>query len=297
MPLSSVTTPNQTKRLYIDPRLLPVIEGRRVALIDDVISSGASMLAGTALLAACGCETGGSRRPRCCNRSAGGRISHSGTLRPCCVRPSCPPGDGERLYTVQHYVSGHLRVRTRKTNPLGPASSFVESEHYCGASLCQLRSSSTAIRSLSMSTPTMPVLWAVREAAGLHGTKFGCGMALCGACTIHLDGQAVRSCVLPALERRQSRGDHHRGVAERPLRKRFRPPGSRCRCRSAVTVSPARSWRPRRCSKATVRRATPTSTGAMSGNICRCATYSRIRAAIHSAAESLRTSESMRAST
>ena len=43
----------------------------------------------------------------------------------------------------------------------------------------------------------MPLLWAIREIAGLHGTKFGCGMALCGACTVHLDGQAVRSCVTP----------------------------------------------------------------------------------------------------
>jgi len=45
--------------------------------------------------------------------------------------------------------------------------------------------------------PNMPLLWAIREFAGLHGTKFGCGMALCGACTVHLDGQAVRSCVMP----------------------------------------------------------------------------------------------------
>src|SRR5271168_3393222 len=45
--------------------------------------------------------------------------------------------------------------------------------------------------------PNMPLLWAIREVAGLHGTKFGCGMAMCGACTIHLDGQAVRSCVMP----------------------------------------------------------------------------------------------------
>ena len=44
---------------------------------------------------------------------------------------------------------------------------------------------------------TMPLLWAIREMAGLHGTKFGCGMALCGACTVHVDGQATRSCVLP----------------------------------------------------------------------------------------------------
>src|SRR5271170_8404432 len=45
--------------------------------------------------------------------------------------------------------------------------------------------------------PTMPLLWAIREEAGLHGTKFGCGMALCGACTVHLDGHPVRSCVMP----------------------------------------------------------------------------------------------------
>src|SRR6202049_2403797 len=45
--------------------------------------------------------------------------------------------------------------------------------------------------------PAMPLLWALREVAGLHGTKFGCGMALCGACTVHLDGQAIRSCVMP----------------------------------------------------------------------------------------------------
>src|SRR5580704_10137607 len=45
--------------------------------------------------------------------------------------------------------------------------------------------------------PTMPLLWAIREIAGLTGTKFGCGMALCGACTVHLDGEAIRSCVMP----------------------------------------------------------------------------------------------------
>src|SRR5260370_7834382 len=45
--------------------------------------------------------------------------------------------------------------------------------------------------------PNMPLLWAVREVAGLPGTKFGCGMALCGACTVHLDGKAIRSCVTP----------------------------------------------------------------------------------------------------
>src|SRR5271156_5467807 len=45
--------------------------------------------------------------------------------------------------------------------------------------------------------PNMPLLWAIREVGGLHGTKFGCGMALCGACTVHLDGKAVRSCTTP----------------------------------------------------------------------------------------------------
>jgi isoquinoline 1-oxidoreductase alpha subunit len=144
--------------------------------------------------------------------------------------------------------------------------------------------------------PTMPVLWAVREAAGLHGTKFGCGMALCGACTIHLDGQAVRSCVLPLS-----------AVAGREVTTIEGLEGGPAKAVQAAWISlqvPQCGY----CQSGQVMAATalleknraPSDSdidGAMSGNICRCATYARIRAAIHSAAESLRASESMRAST
>ncbi len=62
--------------------------------------------------------------------------------------------------------------------------------------------------------PDMPLLWAIREVAGLHGTKFGCGMAMCGACTVHVDGQAIRSCVMPLSAVCRPASDDHRGVAE-----------------------------------------------------------------------------------
>jgi isoquinoline 1-oxidoreductase alpha subunit len=120
--------------------------------------------------------------------------------------------------------------------------------------------------------PTMPLLWAIREVAGLPGTKFGCGMALCGACTVHLDGRAIRSCVLPLS-----------GVAGREAIQSawisLQVP--QCGyCQSGQIMSAAALL---------ARNPAPSDTdidAAMSGNICRCATYSRIRAAIHSAARS-----------
>jgi isoquinoline 1-oxidoreductase alpha subunit len=131
----------------------------------------------------------------------------------------------------------------------------------------------------------MPVLWVLRDVLGLTGTKYGCGIAQCGACTIHLDGQAVRSCVLPA----GAVGDQRIVTIE------------------AVGASPAgakiqRAWLDREvvqcgyCQSGQIMSATalieqtakPTDAdidAAMSGNICRCGTYVRIRAAIHQAAE------------
>jgi len=135
--------------------------------------------------------------------------------------------------------------------------------------------------------PTMPLLWAVREVAGLHGTKFGCGMALCGACTVHLDGQAIRSCVMPlsaaagrqittieGLQSKQAKAVQAAWIALQVPQCGY--------CQSGQIMS------------ATVlleKNAAPTDAdidAAMSGNICRCATYTRIRAAIHSAAQSIK---------
>ena len=135
--------------------------------------------------------------------------------------------------------------------------------------------------------PTMPLLWAVREVAGLHGTKFGCGMALCGACTVHLDGQAVRSCVMPlsaaagrevttieGLRSNESKAVQAAWVALQVPQCGYCQSGQVMSATALLEKNPA-----------------PTDAdidSAMSGNICRCATYSRIRAAIHAAAKSIK---------
>jgi isoquinoline 1-oxidoreductase alpha subunit len=134
--------------------------------------------------------------------------------------------------------------------------------------------------------PDMPLLWAVRESAGLHGTKFGCGIALCGACTVHLEGNAIRSCVTPVSS---VQGKHVRtieGLAGKPARAvqdawiEMQVP--QCGyCQSGQIMS---------ATALLERIQAPTDAeidAAMSGNICRCATYQRIRAAIHRAGQRL----------
>jgi isoquinoline 1-oxidoreductase alpha subunit len=133
--------------------------------------------------------------------------------------------------------------------------------------------------------PSMPLLWAIREFAGLHGTKFGCGMAMCGACTVHLDGQAVRSCVMPlaAVSGRQVvtieglQSKQAKAVQAAWIDLQVPQCGY---CQSGQIMS---------ATALLEKNATPSDAdidGAMSGNICRCATYPRIRAAIHAAAQS-----------
>src|ERR1700728_854173 len=134
--------------------------------------------------------------------------------------------------------------------------------------------------------PNMPLLWAVREVAGLPGTKFGCGMALCGACTVHLAGQAIRSCVMPLSTVAGREVTTIEGLQSKPAKAiqaawiALQVP--QCGyCQSGQIMS---------ATALLEKNTSPTDTdidGAMSGNICRCATYSRIRAAIHSAAESI----------
>jgi isoquinoline 1-oxidoreductase subunit alpha len=133
--------------------------------------------------------------------------------------------------------------------------------------------------------PNMPLLWAIREVAGLHGTKFGCGMALCGACTVHLDGQAVRSCVLP-LNR----------VADRQVTTIEGLQSQQAKAVQAAWISLqvpqcgyCQSGQIMSATALLEKNAAPTDAdidAAMSGNICRCGTYPRIRAAIHAAAQS-----------
>ncbi|MEA3151039.1 MAG: isoquinoline 1-oxidoreductase subunit alpha [Gammaproteobacteria bacterium] len=135
--------------------------------------------------------------------------------------------------------------------------------------------------------PNMPLLWAIREVAGLHGTKFGCGMALCGACTVHLDGQAIRSCVMPlsaaagrnitTIEGLQSK--QAQAVQAAWIQLQVPQCGY---CQSGQVMS---------ATALLEKNSAPTDADidtAMSGNLCRCATYSRIRAAIHAAAQSIK---------
>jgi len=134
--------------------------------------------------------------------------------------------------------------------------------------------------------PNMPLLWAIRDHLQLTGTKFGCGMALCGACTVHIDGQAVRSCVTPvsAVAGKNITTieglDSPSGKAVQDAWVHLDVP--QCGyCQSGQVMSAAALL-------ATNSRPTDADIdAAMAGNICRCATYARIRSAIHEAAETL----------
>ena len=132
--------------------------------------------------------------------------------------------------------------------------------------------------------PDMPLLWVIRETLSMTGTKFGCGIAQCGACTVHLDGQPVRSCntqvgavagrKITTIEGLSAKSDH-------PVQKAWvELDVPQCGyCQSGQIMAAAALL---------ARKATPTDADidtAMAGNICRCGTYQRIRAGIHRAAQ------------
>lgn len=136
--------------------------------------------------------------------------------------------------------------------------------------------------------PDTPLLWVLRDHLGMTGTKFGCGKALCGACTVHLEGEPARSCRLPlgALEGRkittiEAIGGTKVGAAVQAAWDRIDVPQcGYCQSGQVLAATALLTKNPR-----------PTEEDidlAMSGNICRCGTYARIRAAIHHAAESLK---------
>ena len=130
----------------------------------------------------------------------------------------------------------------------------------------------------------MPLLWALRDVIGLTGTKFGCGIAQCGACTVHLDGQPVRSCVLPIGNIGTRAVTTIEAISQTPVGRRVQEAWLdvdvvQCGyCQSGQIMSAA----------ALIQRTPDPSDAdidlAMSGNICRCCTYPRIRAAIKQAA-------------
>ena len=131
--------------------------------------------------------------------------------------------------------------------------------------------------------PDMPLLWVLRDVLGLTGTKYGCGEAQCGACTVHLDGRAVRSCVTPVrraegqavttIEGLAAHGDH-------PLQKAWVelgvPQCGYCQAGQIMSAAALLAANPHPSDDDIAR--------SMAGNLCRCGTYVRIRAAIKRAA-------------
>lgn len=134
--------------------------------------------------------------------------------------------------------------------------------------------------------PAMPILWFVREMQGLTGSKFGCGVASCGACTMHLDGSPVRTCVTPisAAEGRSLTTIEGLQSAE------ARAVQAAWRELDVVQCGYCQSGQIMAATALLQSNPSPSDddiNAAMQGNLCRCATYHRIRAAIHSAAERL----------
>jgi isoquinoline 1-oxidoreductase alpha subunit len=131
----------------------------------------------------------------------------------------------------------------------------------------------------------MPLLWALRDLLGLTGTKFGCGMGLCGACTIHLDGQPVRSCLLPIGKVANRSVTTIEGISAVPLGTRVQ------QCWLDLEVVQCGYCQSGQIMSATaLLRTNPRPDdsqidAAMAGNICRCGTYVRIREAIKRAAQ------------
>ncbi|WP_448191748.1 (2Fe-2S)-binding protein [Azospirillum sp. sgz301742] len=134
--------------------------------------------------------------------------------------------------------------------------------------------------------PDMPLLWAIREAAGLTGTKFGCGEALCGACTVHIEGEPVRSCSTPvsqAANRAVTTIEGVQGKVAQAVQAAWqRLDVVQCGyCQSGQIMSAVALL------TNTPKPSDEDIDAAMQGNLCRCATYHRIRAAIHAAAKTL----------
>lgn len=132
-------------------------------------------------------------------------------------------------------------------------------------------------------SPEMPLLWVLRDVLGLTGVKYGCGMALCGACTVHLDGEAVRSCVFPASAAEGKRITTIEGLSangSHPVQKAWIaqqvPQCGYCQAGMVMTAAALLAKNPK---------PTDADIDAEMTNICRCGTYARIRAAIHATAK------------
>jgi isoquinoline 1-oxidoreductase alpha subunit len=132
--------------------------------------------------------------------------------------------------------------------------------------------------------PTTPLLWAIREQVGLTGTKYGCGIAQCGACTVHLDGAAVRSCVVPVSAAEGKKVTTIEGLASGGTLHKVQkawldhevPQCGYCQAGMIMAVAELLKNKPKPTDSDIDREIT---------NICRCGTFQQVRAAIHAAAK------------
>jgi aerobic-type carbon monoxide dehydrogenase small subunit (CoxS/CutS family) len=131
--------------------------------------------------------------------------------------------------------------------------------------------------------PNMPLLWVLRDTLGMTGTKFGCGMALCGACTVHIDGVATRSCITPISSVAGKKVTTIEGLSpdrSHPVQRAWIevdvPQCGYCQSGQIMSASSLLAQNPKPSDSEIDE--------AMKGNICRCGTYQRIRAAVHRAA-------------
>ena len=172
----------------------------------------------------------------------------------------------------------------------GPRGIFCTSKHLNGEGESSFRAGVTMQLTVNGKTLTvdvpgdMPLLWVLRDVIGLTGTKFGCGIAACGACTVHLDGQPTRSCVTPVSAVARKRVTTIEAVGQTPVGRKIQdawialevPQCGYCQSGQIMSASALLATNPN-----------PRDgdiDAAMSGNICRCGTYVRIRAAIKQAA-------------
>jgi isoquinoline 1-oxidoreductase alpha subunit len=135
--------------------------------------------------------------------------------------------------------------------------------------------------------PGMPLLWAIRDAIGLTGTKYGCGIAMCGACTVHVDGQATRSCSMPVSAAAGRRVTTIENVASSRAGKAVQTAWEKL---DVVQCGYCQSGQIMSAAALLTEKPKPSDAdidAAMAGNVCRCATYVRIRAAIKEAARSV----------
>jgi isoquinoline 1-oxidoreductase alpha subunit len=188
-------------------------------------------------------------------------------------------------------VNGEIEALCRHVHrPVAEAQLQLDRSFYPNGKGSRMSAIKITVNGKSTQTdadPDTPLLWVLRDSLELTGTKFGCGMALCGACTVHLDGNPIRSCVTPVSNVAGKKITTIEGVGSGRVAKAVQAAWQRLDvvqcgyCQSGQIMSAVALLEMKR---------KPTDAdidNAMAGNLCRCATYVRIRAAIHEAAKAL----------